>query len=53
MSSREENCFALLTELDWVRRNPEEEGETLLSLTAADLAQLGEAFGESGVSSRV
>lgn len=33
----------------WVRRNPLEEGEMLLSLTAADLAQLGEVSGEYNI----
>lgn len=48
MSSRQENPLVCIvnTAQAWVRRNPLEEGEMLLSLTAADLAQLGEASGE-------
>lgn len=48
MSSRQENPLVCIvnTARAWVRRNPLEEGEMLLSLTAADLAQLGEASGE-------
>lgn len=48
MSSREEKCLLCIfnTAQAWVRRNPLVKGDMLLSLTAADLAQLGEASGE-------
>lgn len=55
MGSREESSLLCIiqTAQAWVRRNPLEEGEMLLSLTAADLAQLGEASGEQHVHSSV
>lgn len=55
MGSREESSLLCIVQASqaWVRRNPLEEGEMLLFLTAADLAQLGEAFGEQDVRSRV
>ena len=55
MGSREESSLLCIiqTARAWVRINPLEEGEMLLSLTAADLALLREASGERDVHSRV
>lgn len=55
MGSREENSLFCIVETAqaWVRRNPLEEGEVPLFLTAADLAQLGEASGEQDMRSSV
>lgn len=55
MGSREESSllYIVYTAQAWVRRNPLEERKMLLSLTAADLAQLGEPSGEQDVRSRV
>lgn len=55
MGSREESSLLCIvqTARAWVRRNPLEGGEMLLSLAAADLTLLREASGEQDVHSRL